>query len=82
MIIFFAVTVDCQSSSMTVTLKPEFTANGGIYVLGKTGCALIYDAAKKMYTKKIDHKGDSACGNINGVSDKVGIKAIIQHTQI
>ena len=78
----FAVSVDCESSSMTLTVKPEYPANGGAYVLGKTGCALVYDASKKMYSKKLDHKEDQACGDIKGFTHNVGIKTIIQYTQI
>ena len=67
---------------MTLTVKPEYPANGGAYVLGKTGCALDYDASKTIYSKKIDHKEDQACGDIKGFTHNVGIKTIIQHTQI
>ena len=78
----FAVSVDCESSSMTVTVKLEFTANGGAYVLGKTGCALVYDRTKDLFSMTINNKGDTACGDINGESKDVGIKTIMQHTQI
>ncbi|XP_041353273.1 uncharacterized protein LOC121371447 [Gigantopelta aegis] len=57
-------TLTCEENNMAVSLTPEFTPNGGVYVLGHSDCSATVSGSGP-YTKSIPHTGDSDCGDIS-----------------